>query len=386
MFAFPFAFSKKGSGQTGEELRAMKKTPLYENHVKLHGKIVDFGGWALPVQYQGIIKEHLAVRSAAGLFDVSHMGEIFVEGTDASSFVQSIITNDLTSIDNLRVIYSPMCYENGGIVDDLLVYKYSDTKFLLVVNASNTDKDFAWLSKNQSGQVKITNVSDTYAQLALQGPNAQAILQKITDYPLEKIKFFHFAPSVNIAGFSALVSRTGYTGEDGFEIYMPSELAPDVWQAILDAGEPDGLVPAGLGARDTLRFEVALPLYGNELSADISPLEARLSFFAKLDTDDFIGKQALIEQKRGGITRKLIGFELIERGIARGHADIERQNEKIGFVTSGSFSPSLRKSLGLGLISTQFAQQDSEIDIVIRDKRIKARIVALPFYFKRYNK
>jgi aminomethyltransferase len=364
----------------------MKKTPLYEQHINLGGKIIDFGGWALAVQYQGIVKEHLAVRSAAGLFDVSHMGEIFVEGEGARAFVQNIITNDISTIEDYGVIYSPMCYPSGGIVDDLLVYKYSDTKFLLVVNASNTDKDFEWLIQNKTHQVQITNVSGDYAQFALQGPSSQVVLQKLTDYPLQTIKFFHFAPSVNIAGFGALVSRTGYTGEDGFEIYLPSEFAPDMWQAILSAGEQDGLVPVGLGARDTLRFEVALPLYGNELSADISPLEARLSFFVKLDSHDFIGKAALLAQKQNGVERKLIGFEFIERGIARGHEDIESDGKKIGFVTSGSFSPSLNKSLGLGLISSAFAQSGSEIDIVIRDKRVKAKIVDLPFYKKRYNK
>ena len=364
----------------------MKHTPLYENHVALGGKIVDFGGWALPVQYQGISKEHRAVRSTAGLFDVSHMGEIFVEGDGALAFVQNLITNDITSIENSQVIYSPMCYPDGGVVDDLLVYKYSGTKFLLVVNASNTDKDFDWIVQNKSGDVQISNVSADYAQLALQGPKAQSILQKLTDYPLDTIKFFHFAPSVRIAGFGALISRTGYTGEDGFEIYMPAEFASDVWQAILRAGADDGLVPVGLGARDTLRFEVALPLYGNELSADISPLEARLGCFVKLNGEDFIGKQALQNQKQEGTQRKLIGFELIERGVARDHADIEIGGEKIGFVTSGSFSPSLKKSLGLALISAKHAEVGRQIDIVIRDKRIKARIVKLPFYSKRYNK
>lgn len=364
----------------------MKKTPLYETHVSLSGKIVDFGGWALPVQYQGIIKEHLAVRSAAGLFDVSHMGEIYVKGEDAHGFVQNIITNDIISIENSQVIYSPMCYQNGGIVDDLLVYKFSDKIFLFVVNAANTEKDYNWLSENKKGRVSITNVSEDYAQLALQGPKAQAILQKITDFPLGEIQFFHFAQGVNIAGAAAMVSRTGYTGEDGFEIYLPAGSALKVWSSILEEGKDEGVVPVGLGARDTLRFEVALPLYGHELSKDISPLESRLGFFVKLDKENFIGKQALIKQKADGIKRKLVGLELIDKGVARSEAMIEKEGKSIGFVTSGSYSPSLKKSMGLGLIETRYAFEGNEIDIIIRNKKIKARIVKLPFYSKRYNK
>ena len=364
----------------------MKHTPLYENHVSLGGKIVDFGGWALPIQYQSIIKEHLAVRNSAGLFDVSHMGEILVSGDNAQSFVQNVIANDITAIEQNQVLYTPMCYPNGGVVDDLLVYKLSASEFLLVVNAANTDKDFDWLIANSEGDVQITNVSSDYAQLALQGPNAQQILQRLTSLDLNEIKFFHFNLKVNLDGTRAIVSRTGYTGEDGFEIYLRSADAPKLWDAILDRGKDLGIAPIGLGARDTLRFEVALPLYGHELSPDITPLEARLSFFTKLNKENFIGKQALALQKQQGIKRKLIGFELIDKGVARGQMPIEHGGKQIGFVTSGSFAPSLNKSMGLGLIEKEYAEVDSEIEIVVRNRKLKAKIVKLPFYSKKYNK
>lgn len=364
----------------------MKKTPLYDKHVSLGGKIVDFGGWALPIQYQSIIKEHLAVRNSAGVFDVSHMGEIMVSGKGAQSFVQNVIANDITSIGQNQALYSPMCYDNGGIVDDLLVYKLSESEFLLVVNAANTEKDFDWLTENNTDSAKITNVSGDYAQLALQGPNAQQILQRLTSFDLNEIKFFHFNPKVNIDGTDVLVSRTGYTGEDGFELYLPSADASKLWDSILEHGKDLGIAPIGLGARDTLRFEVALPLYGHELSPDITPLEARLSIFAKLDKENFIGKQALVLQKQQGVKRKLIGFELVDKGVARGQMPIEQGGKQIGFVTSGSFAPSLNKSMGLGLIAKQYAEVGTEIEIVVRNRSLKAKIVKLPFYSKKYNK
>jgi len=353
----------------------MNKTPLYEKHESLNGKIVDFGGWALPIQYQSIIKEHLAVRNSAGLFDVSHMGEILISGEGALDFVQNIIANDITAIENNQVLYTPMCYENGGIVDDLLVYKLSDSEFLLVVNAANTDKDFDWLNANKTGHVQITNVSNDYAQLALQGPNAQEILQRLTSFDLNEIKFFHFNPKVNLDGTDAIVSRTGYTGEDGFELYLPPRAAPKLWDSILEEGKDLGVAPIGLGARDTLRFEVALPLYGHELSKDISPLEARLSIFTKLDKENFIGKQALQKQKQEGVKRKLIGIELIDKGIARAQAQIEHGGRQIGFVTSGSFAPSLNKSLAIGLIDKEYAEQGSNIEIVVRNRKIVKLVV-----------
>lgn len=364
----------------------MKRTPLYEQHCKLGGEIIDFGGWALPVQYSGVLKEHNQVRNAAGLFDVSHMGEITVKGVDAEKFLQSIVTNDISGAKDFQAVYSPMCYPSGGAVDDLLIYKYDEEDYLLIVNASNIKKDFDWLKQNLTGQVKLENVSDSYAQFALQGPNAQSILQRLTDYPLCDIAFFHFSADIKINGINCMISRSGYTGEDGFEIYVMSENASKLWEDILTAGKDDGLVPVGLGARDTLRFEVALPLYGNEISEDISPLEAGLGFFVKLDKDAFIGKDALKKQKESGLKRKLIGFEMVERGIARSHYDVQSNGRSIGFVTTGSFSPTLSKSIGLAIVETEYSEIGTNIDIVIRNKPVKAKVVKKPFYSKKYRK
>lgn len=364
----------------------MKKTPLYDKHCELGGKIIDFHGWALPVQYSGIIEEHKRVRTAAGLFDVSHMGEISVKGPDATGFIQKIITNDIQKAACYRVVYSPMCYPGGGVVDDILVYKYSSEFYLLVVNASNIDKDYDWLSQNLEGRVEIENISDYYAQLALQGPESEKILQKLVNINLKDLKFFNFSPEVEICGGRAIISRSGYTGEDGFEIYIKSEFAPALWDKLLQAGKGYGLAPAGLGARDTLRFEVALPLYGQELSQDITPLEAGLDRFVKLEKENFIGRDALMEQKSVGIKRKIVGFEMVDRGIPRTRYDVLADGEKIGYVTSGNFSPSLEKNLGMALVDSAFSEPGTEVDIVIRNKPTKARIVELPFYSKKYAK
>ena len=364
----------------------MKKTPLYDQHLALRGNVIDFGGWALPVEYTGILAEHQAVRTNAGLFDVSHMGEVTVKGPDAEKFIQKIVVNDISSMENQQIYYSPMCYPDGGVVDDLLVYKYNDQDYLLVVNASNTDKDFQWLQDNLSGEAAVVNVSDQYAELALQGPKAEMILQKLSDTDLSQIKFFHFLPTVKLGGISALVSRTGYTGEDGFEIYLAPGDAPVVWQLILQAGHDQGLLPVGLGARDTLRFEAALPLYGQEISAEISPLEAGLGGFVKLDKADFIGREALLQQKAAGIPRRRVGFEMIDRGIPRSHYPVEKAGKNIGFVTTGSYSPTLKKNIGLALISAAEAEMGGELEIIIRDKKLKAKIIPIPFYQKRYKK
>lgn len=364
----------------------MKKTPLYEKHVSLKGKVIDFGGWVLPVEYSGILQEHEAVRSAAGLFDVSHMGEVTVKGPDAEKYIQKMIVNDISTMNNYQIYYSPMCYPHGGVVDDLLVYKYNNEDYLIVINASNTEKDVQWFLDNQEGRVEIVNVSDKYAELALQGPKAQLILQKIADVDLNEIKFFHFMPDVKLNGVSALVSRTGYTGEDGFEIYLDPINAPLVWDQLLEAGKEEGLLPAGLGARDTLRFEACLPLYGQEIDQDITPLEAGLGFFTKLDKESFIGKEALVKQKQTGIPRKLIGFEMVDRGIARSHYEVQVKGEKIGFVTTGSFSPSLKKNIGLALIDEKYAREGGEIEIVVRNKNLSAKIIKKPFYSKKYKK
>lgn len=364
----------------------MKNTTLYKMHCKSGGKIIDFGGWSLPVQYTGILEEHKAVRSAAGLFDVSHMGEIIIKGPDAEKFVQELVTNDAANIEDGQVMYTPMCYHDGGVVDDILVYKFNKEEYLLVVNASNTDKDFQWLMDNIEGSVEITNVSNQYAQLALQGPKAESILQKLTKASLKEVKFYHFMPEIDLKGVKAMVSRTGYTGEDGFEIYVSSQDAVELWEILMQCGKPEGLVPVGLGARDTLRFEAALPLYGQELSEDISPLEAGLGMFVKLSKSNFIGKQVLTAQKQNGIPRKLVGIEMVDRGIARSHYPVMKGGENIGFVTSGSFSPSLGKNLGMALLNSEYALEGMEIEVVIRNKLLKAKIVKKPFYAKKYKK
>jgi len=362
----------------------MKKTPLYEKHCALGAQMIDFGGWMMPVQYRGILEEHEQVRQAAGLFDVSHMGEIMVRGKGAFAYLQKLVTNDLSGAVRGRIIYSPMCYPDGGVVDDLLIYKLSEEEYLVVVNASNTDKDFAWFEENLIDDVEIADLSPQYAQIAIQGPKAQVILQKLTDFSLEKIRFYHFEDNVSVCGIPGIVSRTGYTGEDGFEIYLPSEKAGLVWDELLKTGGPLGLVPVALGARDTLRFEVALPLYGHELSADITPLEAGLGRFVKLSKADFIGRDALIRQNEEGPQRKLIGFEMTGRGIARNGYPVNYQDKEIGYVTTGSYSPSLKKNLGLALVEAAFS--GDKIEIIIRNKAVEAAVITYPFYSKKYKK
>ena len=361
----------------------LKRTPLYEKHVQLGGKMIDFGGWEMPVQYSGIIDEHKHVRSAAGLFDVSHMGEIAIKGKDALAFIKKLVTNDVSGAQPGQAVYSPMCYPDGGVVDDLLIYKKGEEDYLLVVNAANTDKDFEWIQKNIEGDVSAQNISAGIAQLALQGPLAQQILQELCELDLGTIKFYHFADGAMVAGVKALVSRTGYTGEDGFEIYTDAKDVTIVWDALLGDGN---VQPAGLGARDTLRFEAALPLYGHELGSDITPIEAGLGMFVKPDKGEFIGRDVLAAQKEQGALRKIVGFEMIERGVPRSHFDVVKDGEKIGFVTSGSFAPSLGKTLGMALVDKRFSEAGTQFDIMIRDKAVKAQVVKKPFYSKKYAK
>lgn len=363
----------------------MKRTPLFNNHLESKGKLIDFGGWELPVEYSGIRTEHDAVRNAAGLFDVSHMGEITVTGEAAEEYLQNIVTNDISVLSNYQICYTTMCYPDGGIVDDLLVYKYSNKKYLLVVNASNTEKDYEWLDTHSIENITIKNVSDEYSQLAIQGPKAQEILQKLSDIDLNEIEFYHFADNVKIREINALVSRTGYTGEDGFEIYLPSAEGPILWDLLLESGKDFGLIPAGLGARDTLRFEAALPLYGQEIDKDITPLEAGLGFCVKLSKEKFIGMEALAKQKSEGLKRKLAGFEMTERGIPRSHYQVYADGKKIGYVTTGSLSPTLNKNIGLALLDIDYTKEGTEIEVEIRNKKVKAKIIKKPFYTKKYK-
>lgn len=365
----------------------LKKTFLYDSHLECKGEIVKFCGWALPIKYEGIIEEHEAVRNAAGIFDVSHMGEVDVIGKQAFDFVQNLVTNDVRTLEDNQVLYSMMCYPDGGVVDDLLIYKFSDEHFYLVINAANVEKDYQWMVDNKGDyEVELSNISSEVSEIAIQGPNAEKILQKLTEFDLKEIKFFHLNREVNIAGVKCLVSRTGYTGEDGFEIYTNNEEIKIIWDKLLEAGKDDGLKPAGLGARDTLRFEASLPLYGQEISQDISPLEAGLSFFVKLDTDDFIGKEALVKQKEEGLKRVLRGFEMIDRGIAREGFEVFAEEKKIGFVTTGYYSPTLKKNIGLALIDSKYADMGREIEVVIRNKHKKAKIINKRFYKKNYKK
>nr|WP_093265814.1 glycine cleavage system aminomethyltransferase GcvT [Psychrobacillus sp. OK032] len=359
----------------------LKRTPLFDDYATYGGKTIDFGGWELPVQFSSIKEEHEAVRTKAGLFDVSHMGEFFVTGSSSEAFLQKIMTNDISKLVNGQAQYTAMCYEDGGIVDDLLVYKVKDNHYLLVVNAGNIEKDFEWMEQFVTEGVELVNKSDEYGLLALQGPLAQEILQKLTSKDLNEIGFFRFADNVEVAGKSVLISRTGYTGEDGFEIYAASNDVSDLWRDILDAGKEDGLLPCGLGARDTLRFEACLPLYGQELSKDISPLEAGLGFVVKLKKEqDFNGKAVLADQKENGVPRKNIGIEMIDKGIPRTGYPVYADDKQIGFVTTGTQSPTLKKNIGLVLIDTTFAEIGKELEVEIRNKRLKAVTVATPFY------
>lgn len=360
----------------------LKRTPLFEVYKEYGGKTIDFGGWELPVQFSSIKDEHEAVRTKAGLFDVSHMGEIEVKGPDSLLYLQKMMTNDVSKVANGGAQYTAMCYENGGTVDDLLVYKIEDHHYLLVVNASNIEKDYNWLEKHLEGDVQLVNLSEHTAQLALQGPLAQDILQKLVpETDLSTIGFFKFQQEVSVNGKKALVSRTGYTGEDGFEIYCDVADVVGLWKDILEAGKEDGVLPCGLGARDTLRFEANLALYGQELSADITPLEAGIGFVVKVNKEvDFLGKEVLKQQKENGIPRKLVGLEMIDRGIPRHGYPVYKGEELIGEVTTGTQSPTLKKNIGLALIKTEFSGLDSEVEVEIRGKRLKAKVAATPFY------
>ncbi len=363
---------------------SLKRTPLYPMHLKYKGKIIDFGGWELPVQYEGsgIIKEHKMVREKAGLFDVSHMGEITIIGDQAEEMIQHLVTNDVKKMQDFQVMYSPMCYPNGGIVDDLLIYRYDRKNYLLVVNASNTNKDYEWIQHHLIPGVEAKNRSEEYAQLALQGPAAQAILQELTPLDLNTIRFFCFNPRVNISGVECLVSRTGYTGEDGFEIYVEPDQAEFIWEKIMGAGGLQ-ISPIGLGARDSLRFEAKLPLYGQEMDQDITPLEAGLGFSVKLEAGDFIGSSALLKQKQEGLTRKLAEFTMLGKGIPRAHYKVEVDGLPIGHVTSGMHSPTFKQPIGLALLNIEQCQAGTEIDIIIRNKPVKALVEQGIFYKKK---
>ena len=362
----------------------LKRTPLNGAHRQMGGRMVDFGGWDMPVQYpSGTIEEHLRTRTHAGLFDVSHMGEIDVRGADAIAFINRITSNDASKLVDGQAQYSALTTPEGTVVDDLVVYRLAADHLLLVVNASTTDKDWEWIKSNHSGEaIELNNVSADYCQLALQGPDAQTILQTLTDVPLGDIKYYHFTRG-SIDGVAGIISRTGYTGEDGFEVYAPRDRAEQLWNKILDAGKtgtPTGVLPCGLAARNTLRLEAGMALYGNELDESTTLLEANLGWICKLDKGDFVGREALARQKAEGVKRKLAGFEVVERGIARDHQDVIVAGERVGTVTSGSPAPFLKKNIGFAYLPIEFASVGQAIQIDVRGKLVGAQVVKAPFY------
>jgi aminomethyltransferase len=354
----------------------LKKTPLNSLENELGGKMVDFGGWELPVQFSGILEEHDAVRTAAGVFDVSHMGEIIVTGRDSAKLLQQLTCNDVSKLADGRAHYNGLLYPTGGFVDDILIYRNAEDDYFVVVNASNADKDFEWMRDNaQELDVDVRNVSADYAQLALQGPNAQAMLQPMTDVDLPSIKYYRFAKG-SVDGARAIVSRTGYTGEDGFEVYVAPEHAPRLMKKMIDAGAK----PCGLGARDTLRLEAKMALYGNDIDHTTTPIEADLEWIVKLEKGDFSGRDVLQREKSEGPRRKLVGFEMVERGIARHGYPVVDGSQEIGVVTSGTHSPTLKKAIGLAYLPLDKAAPGSEFAVLIRGRETRARVVPTPFY------
>lgn len=362
--------------------QAPQKTPLYDAHAAAGGKLVDFHGWLLPIQYGSILQEHESVRMRAGLFDVSHMGEVEVCGKDAFEFLQRILVNDISAKPG-KAVYSPMCYPDGGTVDDLIVYKQTDERYLLVVNAANTAKDYQWLQQNAAGRVTVTDLSAEFAQLALQGPESVAILRQHMQDDPAGLPYFNYIAEAQVGGKKVMLSRTGYTGEDGFELYCRPEDAAALWDMLLDKGKAQGLTPAGLGARDTLRLEAALPLYGQELSEVITPVMAGLRRFVKPGKGEFNGRQTLAVQLRDGTNSKLAGFEMIDRAVPRSGCEVYCNGGKAGHVTSGGFFPTMKKNMGIALVDARCADTGNTIEIQVRNGLYKARIVDLPFYSRK---
>ena len=357
----------------------MKRTPLYEVHRAAGAKMVDFGGWEMPVQYSGLIDEHKAVRTAAGLFDVSHMGEIEIKGPEAQRLVDRISSNDPARLKRGQTHYSGLLYDHGGFVDDLLVHKVADDHFFLCVNAANQDKDFEHIRAANHFDCAVENAGPKYAQLALQGPKAATIAQPLTATPLADIRYYWFADGI-FAGVPARIARTGYTGEDGFEIYVAPDHAVPTWNAIMQAGASSGLKPAGLGARNTLRLESKMALYGHEIDATTTPFDADLAWIVKLEGREFIGSQALRRQFERGVTRKLVGFEMRGRGIGRDGYEVRIDGKPVGWVTSGSPSPTLNKNIGLCYLPIENAKPGTKIEVVVRNQPVEAETVTTPFY------
>lgn len=360
----------------------MKKTALYNIHQSLGAKIVEFAGFLMPIQYSSIIAEHKAVRNAVGVFDVSHMGEIIIKGEKALDFVQYITVNDASKLVPGRVQYSAMLYPDGGIVDDLLVYMFSEKEFMLVVNASNKDKDFNWMNVNNKFGVNILDQSDEYSLLAVQGPDSKETLQKICSRKLD-LEYYHFMEG-KCAGIDMIISRTGYTGELGYELYVKAgeQQVIDLWNKIFEAGKEFNIQPVGLGARDSLRLEMGFSLYGNDIDQTTNPLEAGLGWITKLNKEDFIGKDSLVKVKADGLKRKLVALMSEEKAFPRHGYDLSVNGKKAGSITSGTVSPVLEKAIALGYVDAEYAKEDDQIDFIIRGKEIPAKIVKLPFIKK----
>ena len=364
-----------------------KRTPLYQTHVDLGGKMVSFGGFEMPVQYPaGVIKEHMAVREAVGIFDVSHMGELILEGPDALKEMNRVLTNDFTNMQVGRIRYSVICNEEGGCVDDLIAYKMNENVYMLVVNAANKDKDFEWIKSHLEGDVKFTDISDTVGQIAVQGPNSKPLMEKLLamevgngpDAVLPE-KYYWFSSHIKVAGVDCLISQTGYTGSFGYEIYTPADGVVTVWNALLEAGEEFGILPCGLGARDTLRLEAGMPLYGHEMNDEITPLEADLGFGVKMDKE-FIGRAAMEAKGEPKVAR--VGIKVTGRGIAREHCDIYLPggSEKIGETTSGTHCPYMGYAVAMGYVPKENAAVGTALEIDVRGRKVEAEIVPLPFY------
>ena len=378
LLCFCLPENKKGKVTKMSEGSSLKRTPLYEAHKALGARLIEFGGWEMPVQYSGILEEHRAVREKAGIFDLSHMGEIAVTGPQAFSMVQKVTTNDASTLEEGQVQYSVFCRPTGGIVDDLLVYRRRNG-FWLVVNASNSDKDHNWLLANALPGANIANESEQTALIGVQGPLAARIVQPVVTADIQHLGYYHFIEA-DVLGSPAVVSRTGYTGEDGFELYVRPEVARAVWDQLFEIGAPLGMKPVGLGARDTLRLEMKYTLYGNDIGEETNPLEAGLGWVVRFDKGDFIGREALLAIKEaGGPSRRLVGFELEGRGVPRHGYTLWAGAEAIGEVTSGTVSPTLNRGIGTGYVRTPFAKPGAAIDVDIRGQRQPARVIRTPF-------
>jgi len=358
----------------------LKTTPLLDLHKELGAKLVPFAGWNMPIQFAGVLSEHTCVRERVGLFDVSHMGEIEVKGKDAKKFLQFLLSNNVEKMFDGSILYSLMCYETGGVVDDLLAYRFSENHYFLCVNASNSDKDYDWIARHASSfNVNIKNTSSETSQLALQGPYAKNVLQSLCDISLDDLSYYNFRKGM-VNNVESLISRTGYTGEDGFELYLSPEKVSEVFRSLMEQGRSYGIQPIGLGARDTLRIEMGYPLYGNEIDNNPTPLDAGLGWVIKFDKGEFLGRGSLLKQKeQGSLRRKLVGLKLLTRGVPRAHYQVFKNGESVGEVTSGTFSPTLNTGVGLCYVSSEYSDIGNHLDMKIRDQLVATEVIQLPF-------